>query len=289
MTLKRSLMIFLALFVVAALMASPAWAAPREDTTKKCNDDRDNDGDGKIDDEDSDCEGVGGGGSPANPLFMPTHVGAVGHDLGCLVCENPECALISDPKDPPVKSDFFDVGTKHVGGESVCELLQCAVYMGGTVACGHNSDFTDEPRPRVDISGLFDLWDQDPQSQGEPAACFGNGIVDPNVQVQAGSAGEVNVVLFFQDEVDGTSPTLLSARCDGATTLVSYEARIGPCSLIGDLPPGPGESTVITCWEGIEASIRNQGGGGTGRKCACRASGLLRADTVITFRGLPVL
>lgn len=216
---------------------------------------------------------------PSNPPFVQTHEGAVGHPLDCLACfegDKPSC------DDAKIQGDFFDVGTKHVGGESVCELLQCAVYMGGTVACGHNSDLSDEPRPRVNISGIFHLWEDDPRRQGDPTECFGNGILDPNVQVQAGSAGEFNVVLFFRDEVDGTLP----GRCTGATKLVSYEARIGPCFSDEELPPGLGESTVITCYANTEASIRNQGGGGTGSKCACRASGLLNVDTVIRFRGL---
>ena len=220
----------------------------------------------------ADCSG-----DPSNPPFVATHVGAVGHAFDCLVCEDSSYA----------SGDFFDVGTKYDGDVSVCEPLQCAVYAGGSVECGHTSGWTDEPRPRVDIrgvaaGGLFDLWSQDPEAQGNPAECFGNGIVDPVVAVGT-AAGEFHVRLAaFFSEVDRTLP----GRCRGASDLIKYSAGIGPCFSADNFPPGPGEIAVVTCIAGTAASVNFQGGGGTAKKCGCHATGQLNNTTVIRIRGL---
>ena len=226
------------------------------------------------------------GDDPSTPPFVQTHEAAVGHSLGALACDSASHA----------DGNIFDVGTTDAFGEAVCGLLQCAVYGGGTVACGHNSDFNDEPRPRVDVNGadtydpsdrtgLFDLWDQDDRSQGDPAVCFGtNGIIDPIVQVGTTSEGEFDVRLFFRAEVDTTLP----GRCKGASDLIRYGAQFGPCFLdpSHSFPPGAGLTAAVTCGAGAQASVRREGGGGAASKCGCHAEGALAQDTLIVIRGI---
>jgi hypothetical protein len=229
-------------------------------------------------------------GDPSNPPFVQTHEAALGHPLDALACEE-----ITN-----VQSSVFDRGITLHSGEEVCGHLQCALYQGGdTVSCGHNSDFNDEPKPRVDINGvvydpfdrrgLFSLWDHDPRRQGDPAVCFGiDGIIDPIVTVATAAQGEFVIRLqAFKAGVDGES-TDLPGQCRGRGDTIDYSASIGPCTSDDDSPPGPGQVTSVTCYAGTDATVGPQGGGGIAKKCGCKASGWLDENIVIQVRGLPL-
>ena len=226
---------------------------------------------------------------PPPDEFVPTHE----VDVGCKVPDKSSCAV-----------DFFDRGTEGIEDLFTDLPLPCVLFEGGRVECGHDSDFDpNDPRPWIDISGLFHLWENN--GRGSPEVCFPagfaegeHGIIDPRVSVGPGAAGEYNINLFFQDEVD-TNPAL-SPNCEDSNGVdVSYELRIGPCFLSeippsDPFPPSVGEETVITCFkplelagiESAEVTVKQTSGGGKLKKCGCEANGTLKETTTIWVRGL---
>lgn len=221
-------------------------------------------------------------GPGSTPPYVPTHEAAIGRPLTSVDCDGSDAS-----------GDIFDVGTLHEDHSdsdghtgNICELLQCAVVGGGFVDCGHNSAFNDEPQPLVDISGLLDNWGDDLTHQGDPNECFGtDGIINGIVSVANGRTGEVNIQIFFKDEVD---TTVDHPKCLSASKEVNYSVAIGGCSLSsGSLPPNSAAApAVIICASGTAWTVDHQGGGGTAAKCGCHATGLLGNETVILIQNI---
>ncbi len=242
------------------------------------------------------CKDNGDGGDGSTPPFDPTQVAAIGHPLGCLACTLPgamgPCATTNATG---LIGDIVDVGTLHEGHEgddmhvgNICEQLQCAEYGGGggSVDCGHNSRFNDEPEPRVDINGLLARWDDDGTNQGEPDECFGDdGIINGIVSVANGTTGQANVQIFFKAKED---TTVNHKKCSMPAAELNYSVAIQGCDLdVGNFPPVDGAPATITCGSGTAWTVNHQGGGGTAAKCGCHSTGTLSEDTTIFIKFKP--
>lgn len=248
-----------------AVVATPILAAPKENTLAKCTDGRDNDRDSLIDADDPDCDGVLGGDPPSES--DDTHEGVVGHDFGISDCGTTCSSCFGD---------FFDVGSEDAAtGVSSCENLTCQSG-SNSVVCGVRG----QPRPRVYIQPLLShLWSNPDLSKGDPATCFGNGIIGTPVHMaEQGGAGQIQLYFFFKGTVDGTL-----AGCNGATDNVKYVMKT-ECFTAEEFPPPAGVTTEISCAGGTAVSIKTEGGGRVAKKCACTAEGLLDQGSTIKVR-----
>lgn len=194
-------------------------------------------------------------------------VGAVGHSLGgTLPCADPGESSLHE-------GDFYDVGT----APDKCELLTCTA---GTnqVVCGTQS----HPKPRIDISGLFDLWLPPGGGTGDPAACFDDGVITTPVQaIDSGGDSIIRLLFYFEGDPDLNLP-----GCEDADAVVSYVAEFRYCQVEnGPYPPtsGSGES-IVACATNTPIEIKTEGGGRIAKKCGCVASGFLGSDTRLRFQ-----
>jgi hypothetical protein len=252
-------------FVLLAVVTTPVLAAPQENTIAKCTDGRDNDRDGLTDADDPDCEGVGGGDPPSES--NDTHEGVVGHDFGIGDCGT-TCASCS--------GDFYDVGTENpASGVSSCEDLTCQAG-SNSVVCGVQG----QPRPRVYVQPLLDhLWSNPDLSRGDPAACFGNGVIGTPVHTaEQGGAGQIQLYFFFKGTADGSL-----AGCNGTTDNVKYVLDT-TCFTADEYPPPAGVTAEISCAAGSPVTIKTEGGGRVAKKCGCTAEGLFDQGATIKVR-----
>ena len=270
--------LILGVCVLLTLVGSPVGAISEKGP--RCDNGIDDDNDGATDCDDSDRGNHSACQVDPGPVDGFSALGAVGHDFSCLPCEvGPVNCVTGDI--------FDDEVTKGDPSVTFCENLTCGSGNGQNLVCGRQG----EGRPRIDISGLYPIWLSDPDAQGEPSSCFGDGIVSAIVHTEnSGNGDQIQVLLFFSAGVD---ESLLPGTCD-ANDLVKYVAEVSDCTLSdppGNYPPQVGETTTIECLgvaaqeDAAQVSIGTEGGGRVAKKCGCVASGLLANDTDINFLG----
>ena len=261
--LANALPVAFALLLLVA--TTPALAGPQENTLAKCTDGRDNDRDGLTDADDPDCDGVNNEDPPSES--DDTHEGVVGHDFSINDCGT-TCSTCF--------GDFYDVGSEDPKtGATTCEDLTCQAG-SNSVVCGVQG----QPRPRVYVQPLLNhLWSNPDLSKGNPATCFGNGIIGTPVHTaEQGGAGQIQLYFFFKGTVDGSL-----AGCNGATDNVSYSLQTD-CFTADQYPPPAGVTAEISCAAGTAVTIKTEGGGRVAKKCACTAEGLLDQGSTIKVR-----
>lgn len=187
--------------------------------------------------------------------------GVVGHIFtDPLPCDNPPGAHTGD---------FYDRGT-----ENGCEILTCTAN-NNSVVCGTQS----HPKPQIDISALFDIWEP---GGGDPATCFGSGVIATPVHTaDTGGSSAIRLLFFFTGD-----PDPLLRGCSGADADISYVAELPDCQVEqGPYPPASGAGeTVVICNANSQVEIKTEGGGRVAKKCGCTANGLLGSNTRLRFR-----
>jgi len=183
---KLTVLCMLGLFVLISANTD-SIAAPREDTVKKCNDNKDNDGDGLVDGDDMDCDGVGedpgggGGGDTYQMVFSGALPGGTNGDTG-----------------ERFSANALGVGTVHEEGNTTIDLTHFAHLLFGG---GHTGDVPED-------------------------TCFGGGVgflpllgdhtfIPAGVTVTQGRRGRAEASVVFKAQTANGDPAIYSLHTSG--------------------------------------------------------------------------